>query len=223
VLVRTACLLAVLIAIGVSVAASSSLLSAWGEWLADGKNDALPGVLQLRRTIEDSFGALTGYAIAAQVVIASVVVAVMVALLATFRAVRARYPRRLIVAGLLLLLWYIAIILLDLAARRGIGPEFLLGAILRATGWSAAAAAVFATVYLVWSGFAERVLTIRYAGGAVAISAAFGAAWLTALHIAGVQLAGMSATNAILLLSPASLPPMVSVLAPWSLSRIRHT
>ena len=223
VLVRTACLLAALIAIGVSVAASSSLMSAWGEWLADGKKDALPGLLQLRRTIGDSFGALTGYAIAAQVVIASVVVAVMVASFATFTALRARYPRRLIVAGSLLLLWSIAIILLGLAARRGIGPEFLLGAILRATRWSAATAVVFAATYLFWSGFAERVLTIRYAGGAVAISAAFGAAWLTALHIAGVQLAGMSATNAISVVSPALLPLMASVLAPWSLSRIRHT
>ena len=38
---------------------------------------------------------------------------------------------------------------------------------------------VITTVYVFWSGFAERVLTIRYASGAVAISAAFGAAWLT--------------------------------------------
>ncbi len=56
---------------------------------------------------------------------------------------------------------------------------------------------VFTTVYVFWSGFAERVLTIRYASGAVAISAAFGAAWLTVLHMAGVQLAGMSAMNAV--------------------------
>jgi hypothetical protein len=83
-------------------------------------------------------------------------------------------------------------------------------------------AMVFTTLYVFWSGFAERVLTIRYAGGAVAISAAFGAAWLTTLHIAGVQLAGMSATNAISILSPAFLPPILSVLAPWSLNRVRH-
>ena len=56
---------------------------------------------------------------------------------------------------------------------------------------------VLTTVYVFWSGFAERVLTIRYASGAVAISAAFGAAWLTVLHMAGVQLAGMSAMNAV--------------------------
>ena len=76
---------------------------------------------------------------------------------------------------------------------------------------------VFTTVYVFWSGFAERVLTIRYASGAVAISAAFGAAWLTVLHIAGVQLAGMSAMNAVWILSPALLPLTIGVLAPWSL------
>ena len=48
--------------------------------------------------------------------------------------------------------------------------------------WIAAAAMVLTTVYVFWSGFAERVLTIRYASGAVAISAAFGAAWLTVLR-----------------------------------------
>jgi hypothetical protein len=89
--------------------------------------------------------------------------------------------------------------------------------------WIAAAAITFTTVYVFWSGFAEHVLTIRYASGAVAISAAFGAAWLTALHITGVQLAGMSAMNAISVVSPALLPLMASGLAPWSYSRIRHT
>jgi hypothetical protein len=53
--------------------------------------------------------------------------------------------------------------------------------------------------------------------------AAFGAAWLTVLHMAGVQLVGMSAMNAVWILSPALLPPIFSLLAPWSLSRIRHT
>ena len=47
--------------------------------------------------------------------------------------------------------------------------------------------------------------------------------FVAALHIAGVQLAGRSAMNAISVVSPALLPLMASVLAPWSLSRIRHT
>ena len=38
----------------------------------------------------------------------------------------------------------------------------------------------------------------------------------------GVQLAGMSAANAIWMLSPVLLPLMAGVLAPWSLNRVRH-
>ena len=92
--------------------------------------------------------------------------------------------------------------------------------------WARAAATgamVVTTVYVFWSGFAESVLTIGYAGGAIALSAGFAAAWLTVLHVAGVQLSGMSPTNAVWVLSPALLPLMASVLAPWSLSRVRHT
>jgi hypothetical protein len=89
--------------------------------------------------------------------------------------------------------------------------------------WIATAAMVITTVYVFWSGFAEHVLTIRYASGAVAMSAAFGTAWLTVLHMAGAQLAGMSAMNAVSAASAALLPLTASVLAPWSLSRIRHT
>jgi hypothetical protein len=65
-------------------------------------------------------------------------------------------------------------------------------------------------------------MTLRSACGAVLVSAAFGAAWVTLLRAAGVQLAGMPTTDAVWMLSPALLPPMVSVLAPWSPSRIRH-
>jgi hypothetical protein len=82
---------------------------------------------------------------------------------------------------------------------------------------------VFTTAYVFWRGFAEHVLTIRYASGAVAISLVFGAAWLTVLRAAGVSLADMPAADAVRMLSPALLSLTVSVLAPWSLSRIRHT
>ena len=37
VLVRTACVLAALMVVGVSVWASSSLMGAWGEWMPDGQ------------------------------------------------------------------------------------------------------------------------------------------------------------------------------------------
>ena len=81
---------------------------------------------------------------------------------------------------------------------------------------------MLATVYVSWRAFAERLLTLRAACGAVLVSAAFGAAWVTVLRAAGVRLAGIPPTDAVWMLSPALLPLMASVLAPWSLSRIRH-
>jgi hypothetical protein len=89
--------------------------------------------------------------------------------------------------------------------------------------WAAAAAIVSATAYLAWRTFAERLLTVRQAWGVVFLSTAFAAAWLTALRAAGVSLAGMSAAGAAWMLVAALIPLTISVLAPWSYSRIRHT
>ena len=170
-------------------------------------------MLKVRQEIGDAFGGLTAYAYAAQAVVASIAVAVMVAWLAAFAALRARYSRRLLVAGSLLLLCGLALVLLARGTERGIAPAFLVGAIVTATGWIAVAAMVLATIYLFWSGFAERVLTIRYACGALVISAAFGG---------GYGLRERPAAGVVGILWLVLLILMVSVLAPWSLSRIRH-
>ena len=138
--------------------------------------------------------------------------------LATLAALWARYPRHLNIAGLLFLLYCLALVLLALGQRWN-GLE----ALLRATSWVAASAIVLATGYLLWRVFAEQLLTLGQASGGVLVSAAFGAACLTLLRGAGVSLAGMPAADAAWMLSPALLPLMASVLAPWSLSRIRHT
>ena len=220
VLVRSVCVLAALIAIGVSAWISVPLLGdpvfiqIWGVPLSS----RLPA-------ITGAVAALTGYEQLSLVVVVAVGVVIWVAAFAVFGALRTRYSRRVNIASFLLLLYGLAFVWLAVGVR--VDPEtasqFHLDVVYGAMRWIAAAAMVFTTVYVFWSGFAERVLTIRYASGAVAISAAFGAAWLTVLHMAGVQLAGMSAMNAVSILSPALLPLMASVLAPWSLSRIRHT
>jgi hypothetical protein len=129
------------------------------------------------------------------------------------------------IASLLLVLYGLAFVWLSVGVRADptTASRFHLDVVYGAMCWIAAAAMVITTVYIVWNGFAEHVLTIRYASGAVAISSAFGAAWLTVLQKAGVQLAGMSAIDAVSILLPALLPVLVIVLAPWSLSRIRHT
>ena len=217
VLVRSACLLAALVAVGVSVWTSLPLL---GDAVFIQMFDV--PLSSLQRAIKSAVAALTGYEQLALVVVASISVALTVASLATLAALWARYPRRLNIAGVLFLLYGLALVLLALGQRWN-GLEIPLGAILRATSWVAASAIVLATGYLLWRGFAEQLLTLGQASGAVLVSAAFGAACLTLLRGAGVSLAGMPAADAVWMLSPALLPLMASVLAPWSLSRIRHT
>ena len=206
-------MLAALIAVGVSAWASGVLI-------VIGEIAAVP-LSSWQPAIEGAVGALTGYEQLALAAVASLSVALTVASLATLAALWARYPRRLNIAGLLFLLYGVALVLLALRQHSN-GLEFPLGAILRATSWVAASAIVLATGYLLWRGFVEQLLTRQQASGAVLVSAAFGAAWLTLLRAAGVSLAGMPATDAAWMLSPALIPLTISVLAPWSLSRIRH-
>ena len=80
-----------------------------------------------------------------------------------------------------------------------------------------------ATALLLWRALAEQILTLRQACGAVLMSAAFGVAWITVLQAAGIQLSGRPALDAAWMLSPALLMLMGTVLAPWSLSRVRHS
>lgn len=213
VLVRSVCMLAALITVGAGIWASLAFIA-----VGKGYEPLRSG----QRAIESIGGAVTGYQLATLAVVVSIGVAVMVALLAALGALWTRYSRRLNIAGLLLLLYGLGLALLKLAEELGIGPEFLLDALFWATRWIAAAAMALTTVYLCWSGLAERWLTLRYLCGALLVSAAFGAAWLTMLRAAGVQLAGMPTMDAVWMLSPALLPLMASVLAPWSLNRIRH-
>jgi hypothetical protein len=135
----------------------------------------------------------------------------------------AALPRRVNIAGTLLLLFGLVLGGLALAERNGIVSPFVFDLLFVATRWIFLGAMVVTTAYAFWRGFAERVLTIRYASGAVAVSLVFGAAWLTVLRAVGVSLADMRAADAVRTLSPALLSLTVSVLAPWSLSRIRHT
>ena len=216
---KSVCVLAALIAIGVSVWISVPLLGdavfiqMWN----------VPLSSQLS-AIKGAVAALTGYEQLSLVVVAAVGVVIWVAAFAVLGALRTRYSRRANIAASSLLLSGLALALLALADTKRDRVAVRVRRDLRERhAGSSLAAMVFTTVYVFWSGFAERVLTIRYASGAVAISAAFGAAWLTVLHIAGVQLAGMSAMNAVWILSPALLPLTIGVLAPWSYSRIRHT
>jgi hypothetical protein len=236
VLVRSVCMLAAVVAVGASVWASLA-------FIAVGRGgEPLEGYQPLRSwqgAIESAVGALTGFELVALAVVASIGVAVMVASLASYKALAARYlighaamwtdPLYLSVniAGYLLLLHGLVLVPLVLTGYRGVGSEelwkFLLGVLVWMTRWIDVPVIVIATVYVSWRAFAERLLTLRSALGAALVSAAFGAAWVTVLSAAGLQLAAVSTTNALWMLSPMLLPLMASALAPWSLNRIRHT
>jgi hypothetical protein len=217
-LVRLACFLAALIVVGVSAWTSAAIMG--DEVFIQMWSVPLSSLLS---AIKGVVAALTGYEQLSLVVVAVVGVVTWVAAFAVLGALWTRYSRRMSIAASMLLLYGVALALVALAARNGIAPEYLVDALFSATRWGAAAAMVLATVYFFWSGFTERVLTMRYACGALAISAAFAAAWLTVLQLAGVQLAGMPPADAVWGLLPALLPLTASVLAPWSLSRVRHT
>jgi hypothetical protein len=218
VLVKSVCVLAAIIPIGVSAWISVPLL---GD----------PVFIQMWSVpLSSQLPALTGavaawpwYEQLSLVVVVAVGVVIWVAAFAVCGALRTRYARRVTLAASSLLLSGLALALLALGERYGTVSPLVADEIFAAARWIVLAAIVFTIVYVFRSGHAERVLTIRYASGALAISAAFGAAWLTVLHMAGVPLAGMSAMNAVWILSPALLPLTVGMLAPWSLSRIRHT
>ena len=215
ILVRALCLLLAMTAIGLSVWTSSSLISAWGEWMMEG-NDNSVGLLRFRGSIGEAFSKMPGYVFAALALIAAIATAITVASLAAFTALRLRYLRRMLVAVATVLFYGFALVLLAWSVKRGVAPDSLLHATLTATTWIGGAALACATFYLLWSGFAERVLTIPYVSGALmipaAIAAVIGAAWLAG--IPAPSLAGMLWTFLSIL--------MVAVLAPWALSRIRR-
>ncbi|MGH9238234.1 MAG: hypothetical protein ACRD3G_09370 [Vicinamibacterales bacterium] len=215
-LVKSFCVLAALIAIVVSAWISMPLLG-------DAVFIQMIGVpLNSQRSVfNDAVAALTGYEQLSLVVVAVIGVVIWVAAFAVLGALWTRYSRRMNIAGSLLLLYGLALALLALAGQSGIGPEIPLDAILRATSWVAAAAIVLATVYIFWSVLAERLLTVRQASVVVFLWTAVAAASLTVLRAAGLSLADMPTADAVRMLSPALLPLTISVLAPWSYSRMR--
>jgi hypothetical protein len=212
--VRTACVLVALVAIGLSVWGSSSFIGAWDAWVPSGsKVDASPGLLELRRKIGQQFEGLAWPAFAALAAVASILIAGIVAFQATRPALKARYPRVLLVVQWLPAVWGFALVLLTLAIRAGSAPAPLVDALITATLWIAGAAMVLGTIYFLWDGLAKRTITLGYAGGALGMAAAFAVPGVLGLG------GGHNAEPYWLAL----LILMIMILAPWSLGRVRHT
>ena len=111
-------------------------------------------------------------------------------------------------------LWVLAFILLSVAAKHStvLSPATVHTFFL-ASFWTSSAAILLAAIYLLWNGIRERVLTIRDVCAAMLVPAALGIAWFT----------GMPAPSVTGMLWLVLLILMIGFLAPWSLSRVRHT
>ena len=225
VLVRSVCLLGALAAVGTSIWTSASLIPF--DVLDD--NDTFieksrSPVSGWMRAIEGAVGAMSAYELLALAFVTAVAVAVMVASRAALPALRARYPRRVNIIGWLLLLYGLVFVLRAPDGQGGNGLDVLfIDAFLGAAPWMTAAGITLATASLFWRVLAERLLTFRSATLIVLVTAVFAAAWVTVLNAAGLSSAAKPATNIVWMLVPALLPLTASVLAPWSLSRVRHT
>lgn len=223
VLVRSACLLAALLAVGASVWASASVIP----FDVLGDNDtfiekARNPVSGWMRAIQADVEGTSTQGQLALALIAAFAVVLWVAWLAAIRALWTRYPRHLNNATSLFLLYGLALVLVTLGDR-AFGWEIPIGTILRATGWMAAVAMVLATAYLGWRTSVEQLMTVRQALVVILLPPVFGTAWVTLLGAMGVSLTALPTADAASMLAPALLPLTIGVLVPWSYSRVRHT
>ena len=185
------------------------------------------------RVIQVGVGAMRSHELLSLVFVALIAVTVIVALRSSLTALRARYPRQINITRAALLVHVIVLVVLTMAARRGVGSQVLADTMLTGTKWAVILALALATSYLLRTLLVERVLTRRSAAGLLFTWLAFAVAWVTVLRADGVQLvlrvlapvqpADLLATGVMWMLWPMLLLLTVSVLTPWSLSRIRHT
>lgn len=208
-------MLVVLIALGTSIWGSLSYIPA-------GKG--YEPFRSFKPAIKVAVGAMTGFEQVALAVVALIGFVAMGAWQPAFWVLWTRNSRRTSIVASLLLLYGLALAWLAVGVRvdPATAQQFYLDVGYGAMGWIAAAAIVLTTVYLFWSSFTERLLTLRYVCGAVLVSLIFGVAWVTLLRAASVRLDRMPTMDAVWMLAPVLLPLIGGVLAPWSLSRIRH-
>lgn len=221
-LVRTACVLVAMAVVAASAWFSSALIGSWGSWIVEGGKDAVPEFLKIRAQIGDAFATMSAYSLALLGILVPVAAATLIASLAAFTAMRARYPRQLKIAGWTLLSLGLALVMLAAAAKNDLIPGGPIGTLFAAMGWIFVSSLVLSIVYLFWKGFAERALTSAYASAAVLIAVVFGAAWIANLLLAGFPFAGASPGLIAGAGWPVLLPLLVGLLAPWSMGRLRH-
>jgi hypothetical protein len=216
VVTRSVTVLAALGIMAVSVVLSSSLTRYWPTAAPDVAN-----YHKLQDDIATGISTLRAWDLAALAVIVAAAITVLVTARAVIEALFVRYRARVVVVVAALLLFVLALGLSGML-HEGESPRRLLNAALGATLWIIAATVALTTVYLFWRAIAEGLFTPLQAGIAVLVSAVFLAAWLTFLRAVGVSLGDLSMGSAVATVWPVTLPLLASVVAPWSLSRVRH-
>lgn len=222
IVVRTCCVLLALAMVGASAWASIALVRASGGWLAEGSKHAIEGFPQAGARLAGAFASADPRAYVALAIVVALVVWLVVAGLAAFRALWARYPRQLFVAGVLALLWGLVLAALGWTMQRGIASAEWLLPILGATQWIASVAMLLAAMYFAWRLHAERLFTPTLAGGLVVVTVGFAAAWALAAQAVAAPFTNMPAPVIAWSMSPALLPLVTGLLAPWALARLRH-
>ena len=227
VLVRSVCLLAALLAVGTSAWTSASVIPfdvlEDNDTFIEKSRSPLSGSM---RAIEGAVGAMSAYELLALAFVAVIVVAVMVAARAALPALRARYPRRVNIAGSLLLLHGFVLVLLVQAEQFGIASDVrvLCGAGLDQSGHCGRRGGECARNGLPLldrscGAAAHAAAGVRRHSGFGGVRSGMGdgahCGRRAAQHDAGDR-------RRPLLMWPTLLPLMASVLAPWSLSRVRH-
>lgn len=223
VLVRTVCVLLAVSAVLWTIWGSSALIHSWGEWKFDGTKDASRGLLEVRSQVGRLLAARSGFELVALGVVASIVIGGMVAWQASREALRIRYPRGVLAADWVPVVWGVSMGIAGVAGRNGAIAAPLATTLVLALSWLATAGIAGVTIYLIWSGFADGAIRGREVGIAVLISAIFVAAVGFVMQSTGTNVASLPAAKIVGFLWMVPLIPMLAILAPWSLNRVRHT
>jgi hypothetical protein len=169
-----------------------------------------PKLLQMREAVAFTFGGQPSLAYLMLAAISFIAIVALIAVCATYSALRLRYGRRPVVAIALLPIWFLATILMGIALRSGAISKETMTVYLASSACAFAAVMLLATGYMLWTGFRDRALTIGYVSGAVLVSIA-------------MVLACLPSDSIFTLLLPGLIPLIPAIAAPWSLGRVRHT
>jgi hypothetical protein len=214
VVVRWMCVVAALLIVELSVWSAMSLFGT--ETFLQVTNVSL-------RAFHGAVARVSGFRLLAVLFALLMLSGLCVAAMSVLGVLWVRYSGRVNRLALVMLLFILMVVALGLASKSGSTLAMRAGiAVANTAGWVFAGTVIFVTARLLWRGIADRLLNGRYVCGAVLITAAFVAAWMTILGKQVARLGELPAAATAFLLALLLLPLLASVLTPWAYSRIRH-